>query len=108
MSGVPEDDAAAIRLFDRNGLSFFVCISFSKNFGLYSERAGTTLYRGSTAAEATAVVSQFKILSRRLWSVPPMHGANIVMRVLGNPSRAALWCVVAAHTPPPLFLFSLY
>jgi len=91
VSGVPETDAAAIRLFDQLGLNFFVCISFSKNFGLYSERAGVTLFRASTVAEASAVVSQFKVLSRRLWSVPPMHGATIVLRVLSNPERAAQW-----------------
>lgn len=91
VSGKPGKDAYAMRLFDRLGLSFFVCVSFSKNFGLYSERCGVALYHGSDAAEATAVNSQIKLITRRLWSVPPMHGANIVLRILGDPKRAKKW-----------------
>lgn len=64
--------------------------------GLYSERCGVTLYVGSSAKEALAVNSQLKIIGRPMYSVPPMHGAIIVERILTNPSRRALWY---AHIP---------
>lgn len=36
-------DALAMRTFEAAGLEFFITQSFSKNFGLYNERAGLLL-----------------------------------------------------------------
>lgn len=50
-TGDLDGDAWAVREFSRNGLEFFAAISFSKNFGLYSEfiRSGLFVlhYEGS-------------------------------------------------------------
>jgi aromatic-amino-acid transaminase len=35
-----DEDAAAVRLFAKSGLNFFVSSSFSKSFSLYGERVG--------------------------------------------------------------------
>ena len=39
-SGSPYKDAWSLRYFVEAGLELMVCQSFSKNFGLYNERAG--------------------------------------------------------------------
>jgi aspartate/tyrosine/aromatic aminotransferase len=91
VTGEPEEDAFAMRLWAQLNLSFFICMSFSKNFGLYSERCGVTLYVGSTPKEATAVNSQLKVIGRPIWSVPPMHGAVIVERILTDPDLHNKW-----------------
>eukprot|EP00045_Choanoeca_perplexa_P007029 m.61655 g.61655 ORF g.61655 m.61655 type:complete len:458 (+) comp13897_c0_seq2:171-1544(+) len=91
VSGEPDQDAFAMRLWAELGLAFFICVSYSKNFGIYSERCGVTLYVGTTAAEATAVNSQLKVIGRPIWSVPPMHGATIVERILTDPDLNKKW-----------------
>ncbi len=40
VSGCPERDAYAVRLFTKNNLPVIVNQSFAKNFGLYGQRVG--------------------------------------------------------------------
>eukprot|EP00730_Choanoeca_flexa_P020367 TRINITY_DN9952_c0_g1_i2.p1 TRINITY_DN9952_c0_g1~~TRINITY_DN9952_c0_g1_i2.p1 ORF type:complete len:507 (+),score=115.98 TRINITY_DN9952_c0_g1_i2:139-1521(+) len=91
VTGDPDQDAFAMRHWSELGLSFFICMSFSKNFGLYSERCGVTLYIGSSVKEANAVNSQLKVIGRPIWSVPPMHGATIVERILTDDDLHKKW-----------------
>jgi aspartate aminotransferase len=90
-SGDPAVDAAGIRHFADEGVPMMICQSYSKNFGLYNERAGCLLIVGATPEVSKAVVSQLKILVRRNWSNPPAHGALIVSRVLGTPELYEEW-----------------
>lgn len=85
-------DAHAIRLFAEKfkGASF-VTQSFAKNMGLYGERIGMVHAICSTPEEAEAVLSQLKIVARRMYSNPPLHGARIVARVLGNEENKRQW-----------------
>ena len=55
-----------------------VCSSFSKNFGLYCERAGAITLVAKSAEAADAAFSQLKILVRRNYSNPPSHGGAAV------------------------------
>lgn len=84
-SGDPAVDAASIRLFASEKIPLLVCQSYSKNFGLYNERAGCLLVCGVTPEVATNSVSQLKILIRACYSNPPAHGAQIVATVLSDP-----------------------
>lgn len=68
-----------------------VCASFSKNFGLYSERIGIVLGIAENAAAATALASQLKVVVRANYSNPPRHGAALVDAVLADPELRALW-----------------
>ena len=63
-----------------------VCSSFSKNFGLYRERAAQCHWsRRTTQATAQAVrQSQLKRVVRCNYSNPPRHGAVIVATVLAD------------------------
>lgn len=85
-------DAFAIRLFaDRFKGASIITQSFAKNMGLYGERIGMMHAVCSTPEEAEAVLSQLKIVARRMYSSPPIHGARIVARVLGHEGYRRQW-----------------
>ena len=84
-------DAAAVRLFAEEGLSFFVASSFSKSFSLYGERVGALTIVTGSSEESARVLSQLKRVIRTNYSNPPAHGGSIVAAVLGDPKLRALW-----------------
>lgn len=86
-----EDDAYAIRLFADSGVSFLVANSFSKSMSLYGERCGALSIVCPDAAQAVNVLGQLKANVRRNYSNPPMHGGQIVARVLSDPDLRAMW-----------------
>jgi aspartate/tyrosine/aromatic aminotransferase len=86
-----EEDALPIRAFADKGLEFFVCSSFSKNFGLYNERVGALTLLAADKAAAERALSQLKVTVRTNYSNPPYHGAAVVSTVLTDPELAALW-----------------
>ena len=97
-SGDAERDAQALRLFLDKGASagseisgLILAQSFAKNMGLYGERVGALSILGSNASEKAAIDSQVKILARAMYSNPPLHGARIVAKVLGDAQLKALW-----------------
>lgn len=68
-----------------------ICSSFSKNFGLYSERVGALSLLAADESGAKASQSQLKKLVRSNYSNPPQHGAAIVATVLSDPKLTELW-----------------
>jgi len=84
-------DAAAVRLFADQGLSFFVASSFSKSFSLYGERVGALTIVTGSSEESARVLSQLKRVIRTNYSNPPTHGGSIVAAVLADPKLRALW-----------------
>ncbi len=68
-----------------------VCSSFSKNFGLYSERVGALSIVASDKNAADTVQSQVKATIRSNYSNPPAHGGELVVTVLGDPELEKLW-----------------
>ena len=86
-----DEDAFAIRAMADAGLSFFVANSFSKSMSLYGERCGALSVVCPDAAQAANVIGQLKFMIRRNYSNPPMHGGQIVARVLSTPELRSLW-----------------
>ena len=68
-----------------------VAASLSKNMGLYRERTGMAIFVGPNSRTAEATVSQAKAAARRIYSMPPAHGALLAGRVLGDPVLRANW-----------------
>ena len=86
-----EEDAFAVRAMADAGLSFFVANSFSKSMSLYGERCGALSVVCPDAAQAANVLGQLKFMIRRNYSNPPLHGGQIVARVLTDPALRTLW-----------------
>lgn len=68
-----------------------IAYSCSKNFGLYRDRVGALqiVTRNQTSTEA--VKSHMKSVARRLYSVPPAHGAILVGMILADPALKQSW-----------------
>ena len=86
-----EEDAYAVRLFADAGLHGFVANSFSKNMSLYGERGGGLSVMCPDAAQADRVLGQLKATIRRNYSSPPLHGGQLVARVLGDADLRSRW-----------------
>ena len=86
-----DEDAAGLRIVVRPGSEALICSSFSKNFGLYSERVGALTLVASTADAAQAALSHAKVSVRTNYSNPPQHGGAIVATVLGDTELRAMW-----------------
>jgi aspartate aminotransferase len=86
-----EEDAAGLRLLAARLPEMIVAASCSKNMGLYRERTGVTLFLCQDAENADALLSQAKVAARRVYSMPPAHGALLAGRVLSDPALSASW-----------------
>jgi aromatic-amino-acid transaminase len=85
------EDAFAPRLLADEGLSFLIANSFSKSMSLYGERCGGLSVVCPDADQAARVLGQMKFMIRRNYSNPPMHGGQIVAKVLTDPALRAMW-----------------
>jgi aspartate/tyrosine/aromatic aminotransferase len=86
-----EEDAVGVRELCRPGSELLICSSFSKNFGLYSERVGALTIVAGTREAAQAALSHAKICVRVNYSNPPQHGGAVVATVLGDERLRSQW-----------------
>ncbi len=91
LGGGVDADAFAVRLFASELPEVLVAVSCSKNFGLYRERAGTLHILTESASRSEAALSHEVRIARRLYSMPPDHGAAIVSRILGDEGLRDMW-----------------
>ena len=86
-----EADAFAVRALAEAGLPFFTANSFSKSMSVYGERCGALSVVCADRGQAERVLGQLKATVRRTYSSPPIHGGQIVARVLTDPELRPLW-----------------
>jgi aspartate/tyrosine/aromatic aminotransferase len=100
VSGDPEVDAYAVRLFADAGIEMVVAVSFSKNFGLYGERTGCLHVVSADKKALESCGSQLRAIARVLYSTCPSFGARIVATVLNDSVSKAQWqseCAMMAN-----------
>jgi aspartate aminotransferase len=68
-----------------------VANSFSKNFGLYRERAASLSFVFANPQQADAGFSQLLNVARGIYSMPPAHGSTIVDIILHSEELTRLW-----------------
>jgi aspartate/tyrosine/aromatic aminotransferase len=68
-----------------------LAVSCSKNFGLYRERTGALAVITANAAAKAATATHQARLARRMYSMPPDHGAAIVARLLADTALRQQW-----------------
>lgn len=86
-----DEDATGLRTVVRPGTEALVCSSFSKNFGLYSERVGALTLIAASSDTAQVALSHAKVSVRTNYSNPPQHGGAIVATVLADAKLRATW-----------------
>jgi aspartate aminotransferase len=84
-------DAAGLRLLAARVPEVILAASCSKNMGLYRERTGAVIFVGRDADNARALVSQALVAARRIYSMPPAHGALLAGRILGSEELLRSW-----------------
>lgn len=95
-NGLTEDAAGARILIDA-GLEVLIATSFSKNFGLYRDRAGALTIAGPSSTTTRAAFSNALRLVRTMYSVPPDHGAAVVARILTTHGLRGRWSSELEH-----------
>lgn len=68
-----------------------VAQSFSKNFGLYGERVGVLHVVCRSKSAKPNVLAALERLSRAEITTPPINGAKIVAKVLGDDNLRQQW-----------------
>ncbi len=86
-----DEDAAGVRLLAERLPEVLIAASCSKNMGLYRERTGATLFVGRDRDSAETLVSQALAAARRVYSMPPAHGALIAGRILSDEALGREW-----------------
>ena len=86
-----EKDGEAIRYFAAENHEMLIAYSFSKNFGLYGERAGFLTIVSGKQEEIPKIGSQIKYFIRSNYSNPPLHGARIVSTILKSRELTLEW-----------------
>ena len=86
-----DEDCYGLRLLASSVPEVIVANSFSKNFGLYRERAGALSLVFADKTQADAGMSQLLNVTRGLYSMPPAHGSAIVDIILHSSELSTQW-----------------
>lgn len=86
-----EEDAQGMRTVCERVDEVLIANSYSKNFGLYSERIGALTLVAKRAEDAETALGHIKIAIRTNYSNPPAHGAAIVNTILGDAELRQQW-----------------
>jgi aspartate aminotransferase len=86
-----ETDVFGLRLLAARVPQLLLAVSCSKNFGLYRERTGVLAIIAQNATVAAAIATHQARTARRMYSMPPDHGAAIVARLLADPQLRTDW-----------------
>lgn len=83
-SGDTVKDSFPVRYFVSRGLEMFCAQSFSKIFGLYSERVGNLTVVHKESSTIAAVKDQLTNIACDMYLNPPAYGARIVQTILND------------------------
>lgn len=86
-----EEDAKPIRLFLADGHEMLVATSYSKNIGIYGERAGHFALVAHKQDTAKKCASHIKQIIRTIYSSPTLHTARIVHSILSDQELKKEW-----------------
>lgn len=86
-----EDDTYGTRKVIEYCPEVLLALSCSKNFALYRERTGLIAAITKTPDAAKIARSQFGAIQRKLVSMPPDHGAALVVRILEDEKLREMW-----------------
>jgi aspartate/tyrosine/aromatic aminotransferase len=88
--GLSEDAAGLRELCEATG-EVLVCSSFSKNFGLYSQRVGAMTVVAADADAAMRAMGHVKMCIRSNYSNPPEHGGALDATILSDEALTRQW-----------------
>ena len=96
-NGSFEEDAYIVRAFLDMNIEFFLTLSCSKNFGLYSGRVGIAAGLMQSSEKARLIHENFILNSRLLYKAPNNFGSTIVKRILSSQDLREAWTNDVKH-----------
>lgn len=84
-------DVWGLRYFKEQGIPMLVCQSFSKNMGMYAERAGALHVVCDNSKIATNVLDTLRSLARWEYSSAPAYGAQLASIILNDTDLYCEW-----------------
>ena len=92
-SGDVEEDSGILRIINNQNYPTFVCTSYAKNFGLYSERVGNLFFRGYDDKDTNGMNDIIRTIIRKIYSSPPSNGSSLIKTILSNEELKNIWLV---------------
>ena len=86
-----EQDLKATRLIASSCPQTLLATSCSKNFGLYRDRTGAVYMASQDKNTAMRAQAFFGQIARKIYSMPPDHGAAVVRIILQNDQLKDQW-----------------
>jgi aspartate aminotransferase len=86
-----DEDAYGVRHMVETLPEVLVAVSNSKNMGLYRERTGAIVFSGGDRDAAEIFASQATKAARKIYSMPPAHGAILAGMVLSDEALGSSW-----------------
>ena len=86
-----QQDLEATRLIVEKNPHTLVAASCSKNFGLYRDRVGAVYICSNSSELASRCQALFGHVARRMYSMPPDHGAAVVKIILSDDELKQQW-----------------
>jgi len=86
-----DKDCYGLRKLAATQDEMIVAASCSKNFGLYRERTGLIAVKTPSADAAVIAKGHLGLITRKMISMPPDHGAALVARILTDESLTKVW-----------------
>ena len=86
-----ESDVFGLRYLAARVPQLLLAVSCSKNFGLYRERTGVLAIVATSPTVAGAIATHQARTARRMYSMPPDHGAAVVAWLLADSELRAGW-----------------
>ncbi len=86
-----DQDLAATRLIVESCEQTLIAASCSKNFGMYRDRTGAVYMAAHDSKTAQRAQAMFGLIARKIYSMPPDHGAAVVRLVLQDSVLKNLW-----------------
>lgn len=86
-----DKDSEGVRMLTDTVPEILIAYSCSKNFGLYRDRIGALQVVTAERSHTEAAFSHMKSIARRLYSVPPAHGAMVVGTILSDEKLRRSW-----------------
>jgi len=90
-SGNINTDKILLDILNESHYPSMICSSYSKNFGLYSERVGCLFISDYNKIETTNACNLLKSIIRSSYSNPPSIGSKIITEILTNSELKNSW-----------------
>jgi len=86
-----EEDIKGLRALVAQVPTSLIAVSCSKNFGVYRDRVGCSIVLSNSQDIAKTCQGHLGASARRIYSMPPDHGAAVVRTILTDAALTTLW-----------------